>query len=131
LDKTGTGLDKEVDKTSRSSGKTFGHVSENKRLTAKERWLKEHKEVRLYLRHDEYELLESLASEEGLTVRDYILELARGLKRFEAEIYTLRELGVNCKPTGVAECITELKKILLQQSVEACLEYLEWLKRRL
>ncbi len=111
---------------------TSGQGSENKRLTARQRWLMEHKELRFYLRHDEYELLESLASEEGLTVRDYILELARGLKQFEAEISTLRELGVNCKPTRVAECITELKKILLQRSVEACLEYLEWLlKRRL
>ena len=75
-------------------------------------------------------MLESQASEEGLTVKDYILKIARDLEQLKAEISTLRELGVNCKPTRVAECITELKKILLQRSVEACLEYLEWLKRR-
>jgi uncharacterized protein (DUF1778 family) len=40
----------------------------------------EHKEVRLYLKRDEYELLESLASEEGLTVKDFILKLARELE---------------------------------------------------
>jgi hypothetical protein len=64
-------------------GMTSGQVSENKRLTARERWLREHKEVRLYLKRDEYELLESLASEEGLLVRDFILKLARELKQLK------------------------------------------------
>jgi hypothetical protein len=47
---------------------TSGHISENKRLTARQRRLKMHKELRLYLRDDQYKLLESQASEEGLTV---------------------------------------------------------------
>jgi hypothetical protein len=64
-------------------GMTSGQVSENKRLTARERWLREHKEVRLYLKRDEYKLLESLASEEGLLVRDFILKLARELKQLK------------------------------------------------
>jgi hypothetical protein len=64
-------------------GMTSGRVSENKRLTARERWLREHKEVRLYLKRDEYKLLESLASEEGLLVRDFILKLARELKQLK------------------------------------------------
>jgi hypothetical protein len=54
---------------------TSGQGSENRGLTARERWLMEHKEVRLYLKRDEYELLESLASEEGLIVKDFISKL--------------------------------------------------------
>ncbi len=127
MDKTGTGLDKEVDKTSRSSGKTFGHVSENKGLTARERWLREHKEIRFYLTHDEYELLESLASEEGLTVRDFILKLARDLKQLKAESSILAKIGVNCKPSRVAECVSGLKEKLILQQLEyaICMEQRE------
>jgi hypothetical protein len=87
----------------------------------------EHKEVRLYFKHDEYDLLESLASEEGLTVKDFILKLARDLKQLKAEISTLAKLGVNCKPGRVAECIGELKEKLLIQKLEyaICMEQQE------
>jgi hypothetical protein len=106
---------------------TSGQVSENRGLTARERWLMEHKEVRLYFKHDEYDLLESLASEEGLTVKDFILKLARDLKQLKAEISTLAKLGVNCKPGRVAECIGELKEKLLIQKLEyaLCMKRLE------
>jgi hypothetical protein len=111
-------------------GHDFWASSENKPLTARQRWLREHREVRFYLTHDEYKLLEDLASEEGLTVKDFILKLARELRQLKAESSTLRELGVDCKPTMVAECVTELRKILLQRSVAACLEFLEWLLKK-
>jgi hypothetical protein len=78
-------------------GMTSGRVSENKRLTARERWLREHKEVRLYLKRDEYKLLESLASEEGLLVRDFILKLARELKQLKQLTLKPRHGEVWCK----------------------------------
>jgi protein-disulfide isomerase-like protein with CxxC motif len=91
-----------------------------------------HKEIRLYFRPIDYEVLESLASEEGLTVKDFILKLARDMEQFKAEIPTLRKLGVNCNPTRVVECITELKLKLLQRSLEyaACMEVVERLRKR-
>jgi hypothetical protein len=105
---------------------TSGQVSEN-RLTARQRWLMEHKEVRLYFKRDEYELLENLASEEGLMVKDFILKLARDLKQLEAESSTLRILGVNCKPSRVAECVSGLKEKLILQQLEyaICMEQRE------
>jgi hypothetical protein len=111
---------------------TSGHISENKLLTARERWLREHKEVRLYLKRDEYDLLESLASEEGLTVRDFILKLARDLEQLKAESSTLAKLGVNCKPSRVAECVSGLKEKLILQRLEyaLCMERLERLLGR-
>jgi len=59
------------------------------------------------------------------------LKLARDLEQFKAEIPTLRKLGVNCSPTRVLECITELKLKLLQRSLEyaACMEVVEWLRK--
>jgi hypothetical protein len=92
----------------------------------------EHKEVRLYLKRDEYDLLESLASEEGLTVRDFILKLARDLEQLKAESSTLAKLGVNCKPSRVAECVSGLKEKLILQRLEyaLCMERLERLLGR-
>jgi hypothetical protein len=112
---------------------TSGQVSENKRLTARERWFREHREVRLYLKHDEYEFLESLASEEGLTIRDFIVRLARELKQLKAESSTLGKLGVNCKPARVIECINELKEKLVIQMLKyaLCREQLEQLEKLL
>jgi hypothetical protein len=106
---------------------TSGQGSENRRLTARERWLREHREVRLYFRRDEYDLLESLASEEGLTVRDFILKLARDLKQLKAESSTLAKIGVNCKPSRVAECVSGLKEKLILQQLEyaVCMEQQE------
>jgi hypothetical protein len=96
---------------------TSGQVSENRGLTARERWLMEHREVRLYLKRDEYDLLESLASEEGLIVRvivrDFILKLAGDLKQLKAESSTLKILGVDCKPSRVAERVSGLKEKLI------------------
>jgi uncharacterized protein (DUF1778 family) len=104
-----------------------GHISENKRLTARERWLMKHKEIRLYLELDEYQLLESLASEEGLTVRDFILKLAKDLKQLEAESSILAKIGVSCKPSRVAECVSGLKEKLILQQLEyaICMEQRE------
>jgi hypothetical protein len=111
---------------------TSGHIPENKRLTARQRWLKMHKELRLYLRDDQYKLLESQASEEGLTVKDYILKIARELEQLKVEIPTLRKLGVECKPSNIIECVNNLKEKLIVQMLlfAACKEYLERLKRR-
>jgi len=39
-----------------------------------DRWRREHKEVRLYLKKEEYEVLERLASRHNMSVREYILK---------------------------------------------------------
>jgi hypothetical protein len=109
---------------------TSGQVSENRGLTARERWLREHREVRLYFRRDEYELLESLASQGGLTVKDFIVKLARDLQQLERKTPTLEALG--CKPSSVMECVIktlELWEKLVAGSLDLVLEYGTCLKR--
>jgi poly-D-alanine transfer protein DltD len=108
---------------------TSGQVSENRELTSRERWLRQHRELRFYFKHDEYELLESLAAEEHLTVKDFILKLAKELEMLRAESSTLRILGVNCKPTRIVECINELRDKLVLQQLEyiICTERLKQL----
>jgi hypothetical protein len=109
---------------------TSGQVSENRRLTARERWLREHREVRLYFRRDEYELLESLASQEGLTVKDFILKLARDLQQLEQKTPALEKLG--CKPSSMVECVNrtlELWEKLVAGSLNLALEHEACLKR--
>jgi hypothetical protein len=109
---------------------TSGQVSENRRLTARERWLMEHKEVRLYLKRDEYELLESLASQEGLTVKDYILKIAKDLQQLEQKTPALEKLG--CKPSSMVECLNrtlELWEKLVTGSLNLALEHEACLKR--
>jgi hypothetical protein len=110
---------------------TSGHISENKRLTARERWLREHRELRLYLKHNEYELLESLASEEHLTVKDFILTLTGQLMQLKKQAPVLEKLGVNCRPANVFECIEQFwVKLVLEQLEHAiCMNQLERLKR--
>jgi hypothetical protein len=111
---------------------TSGQVSENRRLTARQRWLRQHKKIRLYLKRDEYELLESLASEEGLTAKDFIVKLASEPRQLKAESSTLRTLGVECKPTSVIECVSKLRERLVIQMLEyaVCKEHLERLKKK-
>jgi hypothetical protein len=103
--------------------------SENKGLTARERWLREHREVRLYFKQDEYELLESLASGEGLTVKDFILKLIGELRELRESPYSkiLEKMGVDCRPTGIARCVNELsEKLLIEIPIaEHCKEILE------
>jgi hypothetical protein len=107
-----------------------GDISENKRLTARERWLREHKEVRFYFRRDEYELLENLASQEGLTVKDFILRLAKDLQQLEQKTPALEKLG--CKPSSMVECLNrtlELWEKLVAGSLNLALEHEACLKR--
>jgi hypothetical protein len=110
---------------------TSGHISENKRLTARERWLREHRELRLYLKHDEYQRLESLASEEGLTIKDFILALTEQLMQLKKQAPVLEKLGVNCRPANVFKCIEQFwEKLVLEKLEHAiCMAQLERLKR--
>ena len=110
---------------------TSGHISENKRVTARERWLREHRELRLYLKHDEYQRLESLASEEGLTIKDFILALTEQLMQLKKQAPVLEKLGVNCRPANVFKCIEQFwEKLVLEKLEHAiCMAQLERLKR--
>uniref|UniRef100_A0A7J2TB21 Uncharacterized protein n=1 Tax=Ignisphaera aggregans TaxID=334771 RepID=A0A7J2TB21_9CREN len=41
------------------------------------KWLREHKRITLYLKKEEYEALEKLASKQNMTVRDFLVKFAR------------------------------------------------------
>ncbi len=45
------------------------------------RWLREHPQVRLYLSRDEYELLKKLASEKGVSIKEFILSIIKDLNK--------------------------------------------------
>ena len=51
-----------------------------------DRWRKQHKEVRLYLK-EEYEALEKLASERNMTVKDFILKFINDVNAIAAREY--------------------------------------------
>jgi hypothetical protein len=52
-----------------------------------DRWRKQHKEVRLYLKKEEYEALERLASEHNVTVKDFILKFINDINDAAEEAY--------------------------------------------
>jgi len=52
-----------------------------KKETYYQRWLEKHKQVRFYLKKEEYDFLERLASKHNLTVKDFILRFVQDLKK--------------------------------------------------
>lgn len=51
------------------------------------RWLREHPQVRLYLKRTEYEWLKELADKKGVSMKEIILEAIRNAKKFYDEGY--------------------------------------------
>jgi len=48
-----------------------------KKETARDRWLKRHKEIRFYLTEEEYKELEKIASKYNMLVKDYLVMVAK------------------------------------------------------
>jgi len=48
-------------------------MSKKKKERYIDRWRKQHKEVKFYLKKEDYKMLEKLASEHGMTVKDFVL----------------------------------------------------------
>ena len=53
-----------------------------------DRWRKQHKEVRFYLKRGEYEVLERLASERNMTVKEFILKNVEKLSKAARREYS-------------------------------------------
>ena len=51
-------------------------MSSEKKEKYYQRWLREHKRIVLYLKKEEYEILEKLASKQNMTVRDFLVKFA-------------------------------------------------------
>jgi len=45
-----------------------------------DRWKKQHKEIRFYLKKEDYEILEKLASKHNMTVKDFVLKFINDVK---------------------------------------------------
>jgi len=57
-----------------------------KKETYRERWLREHPRISLYLRRDEYERLKSLAESKGSSIKQFILSLIEGFDKYYGDI---------------------------------------------
>jgi len=60
--------------------------SKAKKETYRERWLREHPRISLYLKRDEYERLKSLAESKGMSVKEFILSLIEGFEKYYEDI---------------------------------------------
>jgi len=84
-----------------------------KKETYRERWLRKHRLVALYLGEDDYEFLKALADRSGKSYRELLLDALRGIKpnlncEAERKIIDLRTLIINrvvlrCKDNIVIE----------------------------
>jgi hypothetical protein len=57
-----------------------------KKETYRDRWLKEHPRISLYLKRDEYERLKSIAESRGMSVKELILSLIEGFNKYYDDI---------------------------------------------
>jgi hypothetical protein len=57
-----------------------------KKESYRERWLREHPRISLYLRRDEYERLKSLAESRGMSIKELILSLVEGFEKYYEDI---------------------------------------------
>jgi hypothetical protein len=60
--------------------------SKSKKESYRERWLREHPRISLYLKRDEYERLKSLAESKGMSVKEFILSLIEGFEKYYEDI---------------------------------------------
>jgi hypothetical protein len=57
-----------------------------KKESYRERWLREHPRISLYLRKEEYERLKSLAESRGVSIKELILSLVEGFEKYYEDI---------------------------------------------
>lgn len=60
--------------------------SRSKKESYRDRWLREHPRISLYLGKEEYERLKSLAESRGLSVKELILSLVEGFEKYYEDI---------------------------------------------
>ena len=61
-------------------------AKKRRKETYRERWLREHPRISLYLRRDEYERLKSLAGSRGMSIKQFILSLIEGFDKYYEDI---------------------------------------------
>jgi len=92
-----------------------------------DRWRREHPEVRLYLKREEYELLREIAAKSGMTIKEVVMKAIRDLN-------ALRDAMFEVNADRVFECIVkgsdvceewELNKIDLFMRKHG-ITYIEW-----
>ncbi|MCC6024060.1 MAG: hypothetical protein LM600_05105 [Thaumarchaeota archaeon] len=92
-----------------------------------DRWRREHPEVRLYLKREEYELLREIAAKSGMTIKEVVMKAIRDLS-------ALRDAMFEVNADRVFECIVkgsdaceewELDKISLLARKHG-ITYIEW-----
>jgi len=60
--------------------------SRRKKETYRDRWLKEHPRVSLYLDRDRYEMIKSMAESKNMSVKEFILSLIDGFEKYYEDI---------------------------------------------
>ena len=84
-------------KAARARAKKAKKKEKGKELDARTRWLLKHKEVRFYLKKEEYELLEKLAAARNMTVKDYVIGVITELVKVGEELKKLEEKARDLK----------------------------------
>jgi len=60
--------------------------SRARRETYRDRWLREHPRISLYLSKEEYERLKSLAESRGVSIKELILSLVEGFEKYYEDV---------------------------------------------
>ena len=60
--------------------------SRHKKETYRDRWLREHPRVSLYLDIDKYEMLKSMAESKNMSVKEFILSLIDGFEKYYEDV---------------------------------------------
>jgi flagellar biosynthesis/type III secretory pathway protein FliH len=68
-------------------------MGRKKRETYYERWRKEHPQVTFYLTKDEYETIKELAFSKNMTIKDFIVGVAKNTINFKNEIKSAFDKG--------------------------------------
>jgi flagellar biosynthesis/type III secretory pathway protein FliH len=70
-------------------------MRKKKRETYYDRWRKEHPQVTFYLTKDEYETIKELAFSKNMTIKDFIVGVAKNIVNFKNEIENTRVESYN------------------------------------
>jgi len=69
-----------------------------------DRWRRDHPEVRLYLKKEEYELLREIATASGMTIKEVVMRAIRDLSALEKAVFKVAtERVFKCVVEGCKE----------------------------
>jgi predicted DNA-binding ribbon-helix-helix protein len=60
--------------------------SRRKKETYRDKWLKEHPRVSLYLEREKYEMIRSMAESKNMSIKEFILSLIDGFDKYHGDI---------------------------------------------